>query len=215
MFHPHTRTRSFSGGGLSRFSSFGVGVNVPRSRPQEKRGTSLIEILVVVAISVMLSSLAITYSKLGQRQISLYVETQKIGEMVFRAKTLALATYNDPGTPSCGYGFDIDYTTRLYSLFRYNPSPVPPNCSIANINPDFRYPIAQTEILNRDVVFDASKEDTLYSVLFVPPEPRVFMSNSSSGLISAPPVPFTIYLKTLDGSARAAVTVSPAGQVEF
>lgn len=181
----------------------------------ERRGFSLIEILVVVAVSAMISSLAITYSKLGQRQISLYVETQKIGETIFRAKALALATYNNPSAPSCGYGFQIDYVNRIYTLFSYNPTPIPSNCNIVSINPTYRFPIVQTEILNRDIIFNTSAPNTLYAVLFVPPEPRIFISNNTGGTVSFPIAASSVYISTIDGSAQKTITVSPAGQVEF
>ncbi len=186
-----------------------------RSKSRSRRGFSLIELLVVVTISAVISSLAIVYSKISQRQIALYVETQKIGEVILRAKALTLATYNDPTPPSCGYGFDIDYTTRTYTLFGYNPMPPPPGCNIATIDPASKFPIVQTEVLNRDIVFDTSAADTLYSVLFTPPEPRIFISNNISGAVTDPPISSSVHLKTLDGSTHADVTVSPAGQVEF
>src|SRR5206468_841965 len=97
-------------------------------------GFTILEILVVIGITLMISALAITYKSQSQRQVSLYVETQRVVELILRAKSLAVSTYKDPNTVSdptlvaCGYGIDINYASNTYSLFSYK-IPTGGNCS--------------------------------------------------------------------------------------
>ena len=172
------------------------------------------EILVVVSVIAVISSFAISYGKLGQRQIALYIEEQKIAEMIFRAKSLAVATYQNPDKPkSCGYGLEINYQGGAYSMFSYVPSTQPPDCSaITRIQSDYRVEITSSKI-GQGIVLKNDSQDSMYAVLFVPPAPRTLISNSIEGDLSSAPA--KIYLETIDGSARADITVNLAGQIDF
>lgn len=180
-----------------------------------KKGFTLIEILVVVAITIMVSAFAVSYSKIGQNQVTLYIEAQKLAGLIFRAKTLAIATYNDPvPTLSCGYGLEINYSSGQYRIFSYDPLPPIFDCSaIVSVPPPSRRTVVSPSSLNAGVVFNNAPADSLHLVLFVPPDPRTLLSNDAGGAISGGPA--TIYLETADGSANTSITVSLAGQVDF
>ncbi len=169
----------------------------------------------MTTIVAIISSMAIVYNKLGERQITLYIETQKISEMIFRAKALALATYNQnppPLNPSCGYGLEINYQSGQYDVFSYEP-PVSQGCAISQINTAYRTVLGAVEMLHTDLAFDNVPPDALYAVLFVPPEPRVLMSSQSSGNLGT--TPLKIYLVTKNGSLSTVISVNLAGQINF
>lgn len=62
-----------------------------------RSGFTLLEILIVISITIMISGIAISYNGSTQQQIGLYVEVQKLAELILRAKSLAVSTYRDPG----------------------------------------------------------------------------------------------------------------------
>src|SRR5205823_134766 len=85
-------------------------------------GFTIVELLIVVAISAMLASIAIGYSSISRNQVALSVETAKVAESIIRAKSLAIATYASiPGT--CAYGVSVDIAQNRYSIFAFTPSP--------------------------------------------------------------------------------------------
>lgn len=177
-----------------------------------KHGFTIIELLVVVAITAMISAFAISYSKTSQRQLALFVEEQKIAGLIFRAKSLAVATYNSPSPNRCGYGFLIDYTAGTYSLFTYE-APTVKNCSgISSVPADYRN-ILETYTPAPHIVINNSKSDSLVLVLFVPPAPSVLVSVENDGSQSDSPA--KIYLGTDDGLSSDVITVGLAGQIDF
>ncbi len=187
-------------------------------KKKNRNGFTLIELIVVVSITAMLSSFAILYSKIGQRQITLYIEQQKIAELILRAKSLSFSTYFQPGR-TCGYGLHIDYGLRRYSIFSYlPPGPVGnPQCdtiAAAQILPSNVQTFSDLNTLDTNLAFRSpSPADALSYVLFVPPNPTTILSANPGGILSVNPA--KIYLQTKDGGGAVVITVSQAGQVDF
>jgi prepilin-type N-terminal cleavage/methylation domain-containing protein len=97
------------------------------SETSSRRAFTLIELMVVLGISAVLSALAITYSKIGQNEVALSVEESKVGQFILQAKQLAIATYTVPpstAAASCGFGvtFNLAATPQTYSVFVYDPA---------------------------------------------------------------------------------------------
>ena len=67
-------------------------------------GFTLIEMLIVIAISGMIASLAISYSGTERNQTALSVEKTKLAQFILQARALALATYTNQEGYVCGYG---------------------------------------------------------------------------------------------------------------
>ncbi len=190
-------------------------------------GFTLVEIFVVVVITAMISAFAITYSKIGQRQVALYVEEQKVASLIQKARSLAITIYSQgpPGSqPVCGYGLAIDYSQNTYSFFAYNRPAGPPSptiCeSINNIDLGLidktpsAVPAQYINIpLGANIKFNGAPADALRYVLFVAPNPRTIVSNDPGGIRSAMPV--VIHLETMDGKGSVTITVNTAGQVDF
>lgn len=174
-----------------------------------RRGFTLIEILVVVSTVIMLSAITITHSRVSERQIALYIETQKLANVIFRAKALALATYSDPSASRCGYGVGIDYTEKRYSLFSHSA----PNCSSLTSIPASSRTAITTYAMSSGLVFKNSAPDSLSVVLFVPPNPKTLLSVDGGATLTAQPA--KMYLETGDGRAQRTITINNFGQVDF
>ena len=185
-------------------------------------GFTLVEIFVVVAVSALIAGLALSYSRKGEDRISLYIESQKIIELIFRAKSLSLATYaNAPGSDKpCGYGLQLDYSAQQYSLFSYVPVSAPEFCpspsDVSSVPEISREPVDGARYAYKPAsgVLLQAMGDSLYVVLFVPPAPRTLLSRNfgGGGFVD---LPSFVYLTTRDGSATMKIVVSPEGQVNF
>jgi len=205
-----------------------------------RKGFTLLEMLIVIGISGMLSAIAIVYSSVARNQVALSVETAKIADVILSAKSLAITTYAQGGVgTACGYGAAFNVAANTYSVFAYEPKDYPPEhdaappCpdnTIAELSPIHTDEMVQyspstwnTPLANGVKFEDGGSGDDLYVVLFYPPNPDTFISRDAPG--GAPqtfldpavvnPVTSKVYLITADGSASAAISVNGAGQVTF
>jgi prepilin-type N-terminal cleavage/methylation domain-containing protein len=168
-----------------------------------RQGFTLLEIIVVVSISMLLSTLVIVYSGSSRQQVALSVEAAKIAQVISRAKALTLSTYSSGGV-DCGYGVKIDYASRQYQIESWTS----PGCN-ALLGPTTsstgNFPLAA------GVTFGTGP-NRLEEIMFVPPDPVTAVVIGGAILQNATG---KIYLQTMDGSATREVTVSTAGQITF
>ena|SRR5258708_6596290 len=182
------------------------------------KGFTIIEILVFIAISAVLSAVAIGYSHTGQNQVALYVEASKISQFILQAKELSIATYGESGV-SCAYGVSLDLTNQTYSLFSYLPAgspPCPAAVGITSIAPSDITQYTQgtwnVHLLQNIVMKDGGNNDSVQYVIFLPPAPTTILLDNGPGLVHKTSY---VYLSTADGSASTVVSVNVAGQVSF
>lgn len=177
----------------------------------ENKGFSLVELLVTILITVMLSSLVITYSSFGRLQIALYVEQARIAQAISRAKSLALASYANPQKSICGYGLHVDYENRQYAIFEY----AVPDCkNILNIDSTQSQYYREIEkyTLSSGLNLVISEGESLRDVFFLPPDPQTKIWRVGEAL---PSNSGKIKMRTADGSAIVEVSVTIAGQISF
>jgi prepilin-type N-terminal cleavage/methylation domain-containing protein len=194
-----------------------------------RNGFTLIEILIVIAISALLSTIAIFYTGAGQNTVALSVEEAKISQLILEAKELSISTYGASGV--CGYGVNIDMAAQTYSLFSYIPgTPTCPDVStITGISgtpgsgaQEGIYTQGTLNIpVSKGVIIQATDPntglpypDSLYTVLFYPPDPAVFLSHDNATF----PGTFTnlaVHLETSDGTNNDTILVNSQGQVSF
>lgn len=201
----------------------------------DRKGFTLVEVLIVVAISAALSTLAIIYSRSGENQVALSIEESKIAQLILEAKELSIATYSQSGI-TCAYGVRFDYATSSYSLFEYDAAtPVGPSnreiCpSLASTTQQIKtdkikeYRSGSWNIPTaKGVVLDGSGApgNAVQLVLFYPPDPCMFVSfdgtTSKSACVGAatPPAESYVTLKTADGGTTRTIMVNPVGQVSL
>lgn len=191
-----------------------------------RSGFTLVEILVVIAISVLLSGLAIGYSNISRNEITLTVESAKIAQFILQAKQLAIATHaGDSGNGSpvyCGYGvvFNTLTSPQTYSIFAYSPVSSPVRCPAPPVT---NIPVDQMKEYSRDVwriavspgvVLQTQQSDVLSAVLFYPPVPTTYLSSDGVNF-PFPASTHKVYLTTADGKGSATISVNAGGQVNY
>jgi len=185
-------------------------------------GFTLIEVLIVVGITSILAGMVMTYSSRGRTQVALYVEAAKLSQTILRAKSLAVATFNDPNVP-CGYGVHVDYVAGSYSLFSYGPpdcsptgSPTAIGTNPINTDPTTNYyKVISANQLAPGVIYGAgSNNPKMTDILFVPPDPVALIW--SEGDVGASNFASNINLvSAADLQSGITVRISSAGQITF
>lgn len=186
-------------------------------------GFTLIEVLIVVIVSTMLSAIAIGYSGIGRNQIALSVEATKISQFILQARSLSIATYGTAAT-TCAYGVSLNAAAGTYSIFSYLPAGAPPCPSagspaitLASISAPLvlsqKYTDGTWNVhLQNGVKMSAAAGDSMIAVLFYPPNPNTFLVCTGGGACAASG---KVYLSTSDGSMSRTITVNSSGQVNF
>ena len=195
---------------------------LPQRKPCQNSsltGFTLIEVLIVVAISAMLSAIAIGYSGVQRDQTALSVEETKISQFILQARSLAIATYSNAVGSTCGYGVSFD-TSGTYSIFAYVPGGT--GCPLVS---DISYNTPPSGIIYHEqkytdetwqvypqgkITFSSSSPDTLSAVLFYPPDPDTLLFDSSGDLIPQA----SINVVGANGSTKT-ISINSAGQVSF
>ena len=196
---------------------------------------TLVEMLVVIGITALVSAAAIMYSNVGQNEVALTVETAKIAQLVLQARELALDTYSGTGG-ACAYGvhFDLTSVPQTYSLFAFAPGggPCPSAATVASTTALSSAVMVQYEpsswhlqpgqgvrlFARGDAGIPSSCQNILTDVLFYPPVPATLISlasNPNETFSSPTPSVSSICLQTVDGKNAAVITLNPAGQVNF
>lgn len=67
-------------------------------------GFTLVEAVVVVGITAMMTVISLVYSRSSEKRIALYTDQAKVVGVIERAKSLALQKYRVGGTNVCGMG---------------------------------------------------------------------------------------------------------------
>jgi prepilin-type N-terminal cleavage/methylation domain-containing protein len=186
---------------------------------RSRSGFTLVEMLVVIAISILFSTLVIVYGRGGQDTVALSVEEANLSQLILKAKGLSITTYTGAGL-GCGDGVNFNFSNGTYSLFVYSPKAGNTCPSIASImangisssdlqpynSQSWQQPLAQ------GLVMQTSSPDTLAEVLFYPPDPITLISRDGKTFLN-PAETSNIYLETANGNASASISVSPTGQV--
>lgn len=173
------------------------------------KGFTFVETMIVLSITILLSTIAITYNRSSERQIALFKDQSVMVGFLNRAKSLTIQKYRDPALPAnyffCAFGVHFDDLARNFVVFRdlgdggcnstqtnyrYDPSAVP-----SELIDDFS--------LDSRVEFFGLPPGGL-DILFIPPDLNV---------TSTVPLPATITLITKDGRLTAPTTVESAGQI--
>jgi len=185
---------------------------------RSRSGFTLLELLIVIALSVLFSTFVIISGHTGQNGVAMTVEETEISQLILRAKSLSITTYTGTGTSGCGDGIHVNPANGTYSLFVYSPS--------GNICPSFASTSAAMGFESNEKPYDTQTWNTpvaqgltlgaganaLEDILFYPPEPEVLVSQNGNKFLTPAPTSY-IYLGTVGGTASATIAVSPTGQV--
>ncbi len=180
-----------------------------------KYGFTLLEILVVLGITTFLTGMVLTYGSRGRNQTSLYVEQAKLAQIILRAKSLSVATYNKPDIP-CGYGVSVDYDENSYELFSYKPLDCFSIKSSGIVRDELnKYVVVEKYVVAPGVKLYRNVEDpdaTLSTVFFLPPNPETYLWAETFGFTGNPVI---VRLGAVDGSLYMPIQVTAGGQVGY
>lgn len=178
------------------------------------------ELLVVVGITVMLSSIVMAYSGASRRQTQFYLERARIGQFILSAKSLTLSarTRGALGHP-CGYGVIINASVPRLSLFSYAlPASAvsaletcAKNDGSRMLRDDLVETVKEQIEMPKEISINTAADDSLEKIFFLAPDPRTFLW--AKGAIIR--MSGNIYLETNKGQTSATVKVTPFGEVNF
>src|SRR3989338_11121160 len=84
----------------------------------QKKGFTLIEMVVVLGITIMLMGAMSVYKGIGTDQIKLFTEGAKVMQIILQAKSFAISSWLVKGQTVCGYGFRKTSATN-FAVVRY------------------------------------------------------------------------------------------------
>ncbi len=175
----------------------------------------MFEMVVVVGITVLLSTIALTYNRSGERQLILFKDQAIVVGLLNRAKSLAIQKYQNPAIPQdkvfCAFGAHFAAPREVILFTDLGCG----GCSPANAN--YRYDASgvtcggsvaspealETKALDVRNTLSGLPEEGL-DILFIAPE---LTATSSTDL------PVTITIDTVVGGLSSTVTISEAGQI--
>jgi prepilin-type N-terminal cleavage/methylation domain-containing protein len=172
------------------------------------KGFTLVETLIVVAITVVLSAIAVAYNRSSEEQITLYRDQAVVIGLLNRSKSFAFQKYRDPSIPdylTCAFGLHFEPDSRDFIFFQDLGEG---SCDPANAN--YRYdegadPSEALETFSLDprLEFEGIPAGDL-DIFFIPPEVN---ASSSTDL------PVSVVIKTVGGGLKATTTVASSGQI--
>ncbi len=173
-----------------------------------KGGYTLIETLVVISITLVLSAIAIVYTHSSEKQILIYKDRATVVGFLNRARSLAAQKYRDPSVPdylTCAFGIHFEPDSRDFVLFQDLGEG---DCSLGSTN--YRYdqeadPSEAIQIVSLDsrLQFAGIPAGGL-DIFFIPPE---ITASSSTEL------PVSFIIKTTDNQFQTVTTVAVGGQI--
>jgi prepilin-type N-terminal cleavage/methylation domain-containing protein len=170
---------------------------------KSRKGYTLVEILVVLAMTTLLASYLLIYNRRTREETALLIEKTKISQVILRAKALAISTYSQT-TSTCAWGVHFDYGNGTYSIASYTA----PSCSnIPNISG--LASSTETYALDRNIVYSSGNLAT--DILFIPPDPVTLIWTAPSATSTSAYIKIT----SPDGAASSTIFVTSAGQVTF
>ncbi len=201
--------------------------------PSVAEGFTLIESLVVIAVTTILFGSLIFSSHGGQAQIAFFKEESTLVGVLLQARSFALDAFQptlqpSPGNPNypalsvtervCAWGVHVDPIGGQYILFR-DLDPAGPGANCAGASKD--YTVGSDEAFQ---VFDVDKSLVItcagippgscqstvaVDILFTPPTPKVSFAPDPGNSGTS----FVIELELLDGTRKSVITVTKGGSV--
>ena len=191
-------------------------------RPYARQGFTINEILVVLAITVFLSGMLLSYNRSSEKQITLFKDRSYIVGVLNRSKSLAEERFiGSGGQNACAFGVRIDITSQKLVLFQdikpgtdvftcknlngtYSPSEDTPGFFYSGSSPELLEEYALSPRVIMTASAGGSNVSAIADILFVPPE------ISATSTVS---FPIIVTLKDLTGTNSSTVTILSNGQI--
>lgn len=162
------------------------------------KGFTTIEILVIIGVMGLLSSLLMVYGRTGERQIILFKEQARIISSFSRAKYLSVATFGKTDVP-CGYGVHFE-APRTFLIFK--DLAASDGCSASDKKYSGADEIFESFNLDSTIIFDRL---TLSDAVFIPPDPSVVITPNQDQA--------AVVIKIVNTEDSAIIKINNAGQI--
>lgn len=170
-------------------------------------GFTIIELIVVMFIITLLSTLVLANYRQGQWTYSLSRATQQMASDLRKAQNMAMSGVDIEGQ-YCGYGIEIYVNPRPYSYRFY--ADVVDDCSDSNHKYDGSDFVIETVNLPNGITIRSSSPSPL-DIFFEPPEPTTYINQSDAlGLFGI----ITLEVENFDLPAKT-ITVNTSGLVQI
>jgi type II secretory pathway pseudopilin PulG len=182
-------------------------------------GFTLVELLITISLIILFTATAATYNRTSDQQISLFREQGKVANEIYKARSLAITTFNRTSQSKdvpCGYGIHIDSADSII-LFKEPASEMRnKNCtdftsSIYNGDASKNVevvPVEGVSIMEGGASITAPDEeinaDNQIDILFVPPDPTVYSNKN---------FPITLSLKATRIESPLDIVINEFGQI--
>lgn len=164
-----------------------------------KAGFTVLEMMVVISIMILLSSVLILYSRTGENQIVLFRDQSRLITGLNRAKSLSIQSF-DVSSPSCAFGVHLSKAENAFLIFR----DLATDCQNADHIYTDSGELFESYQLSPRLKFG---EITLTDIVFIPPDPKTLIDNDSNKTEAA------IVLETLNGNTSLEVKINNVGQI--
>jgi hypothetical protein len=162
-------------------------------------GFTIIEILVLLGVLSLISTILIINTHSGEKQVNLFKEQARIVSILFRAKSLSISTFGETGISiPCGYGVHFN-DSGSFLIFK----DLAPDCKSADHKYTDTNEIYESFQLDPAIEFDSLN---FSDVVFIPPDPSVVITPSSQDQA-------TIILKIIGSPTTASIKINSAGQI--
>ena len=182
------------------------------STSTNKKGFTLIELVVVMAITAVLISMVLGYSKESTRQLVLTSTQAKMLSLINRAKFLSIETFFGGGRSGdqriCSYGVRVDRSNQEIFIFQDLSSSAECPGNSNNVYDNGEELSGELNRVNlKDTVITFTENTTLTEAVFIPPDPKTKINNS--GATEA-----RVEVKIREGKGQFTITINNAGQIK-
>ena len=164
------------------------------------KGFTLIELLTVLFTVLLLTALLLPNYRSGNKSLALQRSASKLAQDLRLAQEMAMSSRKVAGTIPAGFGIHFDVSTPdSYILF-------------ADFNGNYDRKIdgaedLETINLEQGIIISGLSPVSVFSIVFFPPDPTVWINGLSSGVIGR------ITLSDQDGLNNQVILVNNAGLI--
>ena len=190
-----------------------------------EKGFTLLELLVVIGIVAVLSSIVLGGYRTGEDKFALSRSANKLAQDLRMAENMAMMGNPAPVTfggifPSGGYGFYFDTATSTgaagrYSFFcdcndnaEYESSGSAISCATSTVAVPFPE-LMETLSLETGVVISNVSPTTAFSITFYPPDPVIKITGADSVSYDEAVITLSLYGKT------KTITINTVGLIDI
>lgn len=184
------------------------------NQPASRRGFTLIELMVVMGIIVVLTTIVAGYGREGSRHLVLVGTETKMLNLLSRAKFLSVETFFGGGRSGnqriCAYGVKVNLSEQEMFIFQdlSSDATCPGNSNgIYNDGERLTGELNEIKLKDTPVVFG---ETNLSEVIFIPPNPQTKVRKTDGSEVNQAQVS----VKIRESSGQFVITVNNVGQIK-